>query len=218
MQAMKEEMIPVERIQEALRNPGPRLEEVLARWRGHEFVVCVDGQWRLEGFVAYFKYLNEVVAAVEGTVPPPLPPHCFDPVQIARSFRLPPGAFNDLGTPVCDAHTLRRIEDKLDAAMSVGGRAAPSPAESDSLPDSLPTRRAARLLGVDRKTLDKLRRDGWLKWRVKNPTSSRKEFLYDRQSVLDLKNSYRVGDGAPQRRPTRRKARSGYVPQHIKLE
>lgn len=212
---MNDEMI--ERIQEALQNPDPRLEEVLARWRGHEFVVCVDGQWRLEGFVAYFKYLNEVIAAVKGTMPPPLPPHCFDPVQIARSFRLPPGAFNDLGTFVPDALTLRRIEDKLDAAMSVGGHT-PSPAEHGDLPDSLPTRLAASLLGVDRKTLDKLRRNGWLKWRLKNPTSSRKEFLYDKQSVLELKHSYREGEAVPQRRPTRRKTQSGYVPQHIKLE
>jgi len=188
---------------------------VLARWRGHDFVVCVNGQWRLEGFITTFKYLNEMVAAVKGTTPAALPPHCFDPVQIARSFRLPPGAFNDLGTPVCDA--LRRIEDKLDAAMSVSGHT-PSPAEHDDLPDSLPTRLAASLLGVDRKTLDKLRRDGWLKWRVKNPTSSRKEFLYDKQSVLELKKSYRVGEAVPQRRPTRRKTQSGYVPQHIKLE
>jgi hypothetical protein len=105
----------------------------------------------------------------------------------------------------------------LDAAMTARGSVA-SLAEHESLPDSLSTRLAARLLGVDRKTLDKLRREGWLKWRVKNPTSSRKEFLYDKQSVLDLKNSYRVGDAVPHRPPTRRKANSGYVPQHIKLE
>jgi len=109
----------LDRIREAFRNGEPRLQEVLTRWRGHEFVVCVNGKWRLEGFVTFFKAVQEMMAVVDGALPPGLPPHCLDPVQIARSFCLPLDAFDRSGVPVGDEYTLRRIEDKLDAALNV---------------------------------------------------------------------------------------------------
>lgn len=90
----------VTRIREAIREGDPGLEEVLARWRGHEFVVCVNGQWRLEGFILYFRFLQEVLAALDGTITPGLPPHCLDPILIARFFGLPSDAFDCPGIPV----------------------------------------------------------------------------------------------------------------------
>ena len=88
----------------------------------------------------------------------------------------------------------------------------------EGLPDCLPSRTAAQVLGVDRKTLDKLRRDGFVKWRVKNPSSSRKEFLYDKESILALKNSFRTGESKREQEPKRHRATRTYVPKHIKLE
>lgn len=97
----------------------------------------------------------------------------------------------------------------------------PSPAQTEAggtLPDCIASRIAAELLGVDKKTLDKLRRDGLLKWRVKNPNSTRREFLYETTSVLQMKNGYSFGE--PKRIPEkkRRKVKSGYIPQYIKLK
>ena len=76
----------------------------------------------------------------------------------------------------------------------------------------------ARILGVDRKTLNKFRRDGLLKWRLKNPNSSRKEFLYERGSVLALATDYRIGESTSRQEPRRRQQARTYVPKHIKLE
>lgn len=120
------------------------------------------------------------------------------------------------------AEQLSQIEDKLDTLLRLkeGESARDHSLADDStdLPDCLPSRIAAKLLGVDKKTLEKLRIDGFLKWRVKNPSSSRKEFLFEKRSVLELKNGYRVGDARPTRPNRRRKATSSYVPQFIKLD
>jgi hypothetical protein len=92
------------------------------------------------------------------------------------------------------------------------------PSVGDDLPDCLPARTAARLLGVDRKTLNKFRRDGLLKWRLKNPSSSRKEFLYEKASVLALATDYRVGESTARQETRRRRRPRTYVPKHIRLD
>jgi hypothetical protein len=66
--------------------------------------------------------------------------------------------------------------------------------------------------------LNKFRRAGLLKWRLKNPSSSRKECLYERESVLALANDYRVGEPTSRQQTRRRSKPRTYTPKHIKLE
>jgi hypothetical protein len=185
-----------------------------------------DGEkWHYEGFVSMFCAIRHALASLDDSISPDLPPFLLDPATIARVFRIPLEDFNWRGSSHALAARLAQIEAKLDhlqPANADEGSLAPTLPQCGSsaeLPDCLPSRMAAALLGVDKKTLEKLRIGGFLKWRVKNPTSSRREYLYERQSVLVLQNSYRIGDTAKthHHRP-RRKVSSGYVPQHITLE
>lgn len=96
---MKEKSSPEDdikrRIAQAWRNaePGSELDEVRQRWKDFRFVVKRDGEWLLEGFVNLFQYIHEVARAVDPTIPPQLPPHCFDVENLACFFRLPRDAF-----------------------------------------------------------------------------------------------------------------------------
>lgn len=109
----------LERIAEAMKNPDPHLQVVLARWQGHDFTVRVNGKWRLEGFISYFKAVQEIVAAVDGTTSPGLPPQCLDPVQIARFFRIPLEEFAESGIPGShtDGNFLSPIEGRLESRI-----------------------------------------------------------------------------------------------------
>jgi hypothetical protein len=212
-------------LQAAMRDadPGSSLGQAVARLK--QPLVLGDGQkWYYEGFVSMLSAVRQTLATLDGSISPDLPPFLLEPATIARLFGIPLEDFNWQGYPTDNALAaqLARMEAKLDnlkrlnAEESVRDR--PIAADSADLPDCLPSRIAAKLLGVDKKTLEKLRIDGFLKWRVKNPGSSRKEFLYEKRSVLELKNSYRVGDPRAARPKPRRKVVSNYVPQHIKLE
>jgi hypothetical protein len=88
--------LQIERFRDALQGEGSELGEALARWRDYSPVVCQDGRWLLDGFITYFRGINEMLAAIDPDVPVGLPAQCMDPVQIARFFGLPPGAFNRL--------------------------------------------------------------------------------------------------------------------------
>jgi excisionase family DNA binding protein len=112
--------LELERIVEALKNPDNHVQAVLARWQDHDFTVRVNGKWRLEGFINFFQSVQELVAAVDGTTPPGLPPQCLDPVQIARFFRIPLDEFAASGIPVGESReqplemlTIGRVADLL---------------------------------------------------------------------------------------------------------
>lgn len=47
-------------------------------------VVWQDGKWRIGGLAAYFNQEYQWLRQRIPTLPPYLPPHCLDPVQIAR--------------------------------------------------------------------------------------------------------------------------------------
>jgi hypothetical protein len=87
---MKPKVI-IKRIGEQFRtgDPDSPVNQVIARWKGHDFTVKVNGQWRLEGFIDYFRWWNDLACAVDSTQPRSLPPQCFDPIGIARLFGLP---------------------------------------------------------------------------------------------------------------------------------
>lgn len=52
-----------------------------------------DGPWLLEGFVAFFTAIRDASAAITGSDPQPLAPHCFDVNSLAHFFSLDPKDF-----------------------------------------------------------------------------------------------------------------------------
>ena len=213
------------RIRDALRSneSDTPLGQAVARLK-QPFVLGDGEKWYYEGFVSMFSAVRQALASLDDSISPDLPPFLLEPATVASLFGIPLEEFNWQGYPSDNALAaqLARMETKLNNLGRLNAeetvRDRPLAADSVDLPDCLPSRIAAKLLGVDKKTLEKLRIDGFLKWRVKNPTSSRKEFLYEKQSVLDLKNSYRIGDSRAARTRPRRKVSTNYVPQHIKLK
>lgn len=216
----------LDRIREAMRSKDTETPLGQAVTRLKQPFVLGDGkQWFYEGFISMASAVRQTLASIDHTISPDLPPFLLDPAIYAKFFRIPLEDFNWRGSDDALAARLAQIEAKLDHVPRGNEDGASLPptlppcGSSAVLPDCLPSRMAAALLGVDKKTLEKLRIGGFLKWRFKNPTSSRREYLYERQSVLDLKNSYRIGDAAKTpHRPRRKVVRSGYVPQHITLE
>jgi excisionase family DNA binding protein len=59
------------------------------RWGDGKFVVGEDGKWHYEGFVNLLQAVHQAMRAVDPSIPPGLPPHCLDPVVIAKFFRVP---------------------------------------------------------------------------------------------------------------------------------
>jgi hypothetical protein len=91
----KESRTAMDKLVEALRSlePGSSLDLVVQRWKGFSIVTKVGGQWLLEGFVEYFHFWYDLFRAVDPSLPPQLPPQCFDTESISAFFRLPAGAF-----------------------------------------------------------------------------------------------------------------------------
>ena len=126
----------IKRIGEEVRtgDPDSPVNQVIARWKGHDFTVKFNGQWRLEGFVDYFRWWNDLACAVDLTQPRSLPPQCFDPIGIARLFGLPVEEFvrylPNVNRHVIDGlgrveSAVRHLSDGVNAAlplleMSVG--------------------------------------------------------------------------------------------------
>ncbi len=81
----------VNRIAEEIRSGDPNnpVNQTIARWKGHQCIVKVNGQWQLEGFIDYLRWWNDLACAVDPSRPRAIPPHCFHPIGIARMFRLP---------------------------------------------------------------------------------------------------------------------------------
>lgn len=52
-----------------------------------------DGPWLLEGFVALFTAIRDASAAITGSDPQPLAPHCFDVNWLTHVFSLDPKDF-----------------------------------------------------------------------------------------------------------------------------
>ncbi len=87
---MKPEEI-IKRIAEEIRSgkPNSSVNQTIARWKGHQYIVKVNGQWQLEGFIDYLRWWNDLACAVDPSRPRAIPPHCFHPLGIASLFGLP---------------------------------------------------------------------------------------------------------------------------------
>lgn len=93
------------------------LEQAIAKHkRNMPYNLSQNGVWHLEGFVAFFGDLRDIVAAIDPSTPPCLPPQCLDPVQIARFFRIPIENFNFPGVEDGAAfkEAFRPVRDQLD--------------------------------------------------------------------------------------------------------
>jgi len=223
---------PLARIEEAFRNGDPRLQEVLARWRGHEFVVCVDGQWRLEGFITFFKAVQEVMAAVDGTMPSGLPLQCLDPLQIARFFRIPLDEFVESGIlpphlldPGQIAHFRSIPFEEFHwwpgRGGGIAGKGAAAHEEFKELPQEVGTARAAEILGVSKDTVLRLKAAGLLEYRnTAPPNSSRPVYAFSLRSVMELRTSYERDDPLPYRpvEPPNRRVKEQRKYKHLDLD
>lgn len=88
---MFEDDAHIERIMQAIRDAEPESEvaRLKADWEDHKQPVQVNGQWRLEGFIDYFRYNLDLMLASDPTLDPNLPQQCFDPASIAALFGIP---------------------------------------------------------------------------------------------------------------------------------
>lgn len=88
---MLEDGAHIERIMKAIRDaePGSGAAQLKMDWEEHDHPVRVNGQWRLEGFISYFRYTFGLMRAVDPTLSPNLPAQCFDPAAIATLFGIP---------------------------------------------------------------------------------------------------------------------------------
>ena len=93
-----------------------------------------------------------------------------------------------------------------------------------NLPKEVSTNEAAQILGCDKKTVLKYIDQGLLEWRdMSPPSSTRPTYRLKLDSVLRLRNSYRVGGTNPDvRQTTRHKTRCmqrlRYQPKHITMK
>jgi hypothetical protein len=109
-----------------------KLAEALERWGNVSPIVYDGGRWLAEGVISYFSCIHQIVRALDESIPPGLPAHCFDPTFIAGFLGI---SVEELHYPqaALDAH-LARIESKLDRIAPVEGsgrhlpHAGPAPA------------------------------------------------------------------------------------------
>jgi hypothetical protein len=112
---MFEDVSHFESIMQAIRDaePGSEVARLRKDWEGHGQPVRVNGQWRLEGFIDYFRYNLDLMCAVDPTLDPNLPPQCFDPASIAALFRIP---VEELA-PWLDESESEQPEDRQDSLI-----------------------------------------------------------------------------------------------------
>lgn len=122
-----------------------------------EPVVCSKGQWRLGGVIAYlhreYSWLRERIPAL----PPHLPAHCVDPIQIARFLGEDIRDFDFHGSNTSEVLTaIQRLEKRLD------GGVIQAPAV-EAAARMLTTKEVAQLLGCSYSQARKLMLEGRIK-------------------------------------------------------
>lgn len=120
-------------------------------------VVCSKGKWRLGGIIAYlhreYDWLRERIPHL----PPHLPSHCVDPVQIARFLGEDIQDFDFQGSNSNDVlSAIQRIEKRLDGGVTQ------TPAV-EAAARMLTTKEVAQLLGCSYSQARKLMLEGRLK-------------------------------------------------------
>ena len=102
-------------------DPDSAVKEIIAKWRQHEFILKVNDEWQLEGFIMWFKYWQELACAVDPSLPKHLTPQCFDPIGIAKLFGFAVEEFTEF-LPDVDGHVVEevsRLSRALEKAMPV---------------------------------------------------------------------------------------------------
>jgi hypothetical protein len=183
------------------------LGRVLAKWQGIDIPVGTeDGQWLLDGFIMTFKREREILAAIDPSVSPDLPPHLLDPVQIAYFMGIRLEDFKGFSSPGIEAEY-----KQIDTHEEFG-----------EPPQEVGTAEAADILGVSKDTVLKLKAAGLLEYRnMAPPGSSRPIYAFTLRSVMALRTGYERETPTPSMpsEPQRRRA----APQskkykHVKLE
>jgi hypothetical protein len=114
-------MIPIDdmQVRHALANvvQGSKLEQVLARWSGYRPTVKVGNTYLIQGYIDILRSIHEIAAAIDETIDPRLPAHCFDPKEVALFFNVPEeelvwGSSED--TRTTDGGELLRIAEAIE--------------------------------------------------------------------------------------------------------
>jgi len=79
-----------------IKAPTPEYLAVKRHWRGFKHTVCINGKWRIEGFITWFTKEYELLRCVDPSLPSALSPDLYKPETIARMFGIPPA---ELGCP-----------------------------------------------------------------------------------------------------------------------
>lgn len=158
------------------------LGNVLAKWKDIDIPVGKNGKWLLDGFIMTFKREREILAAIDPTISPDLPPHLLDPAQIAYFMGLPLEDFNGFSS-----HSITTECERSDAHEEFG-----------EPPQEVGTAEAAEILGVSKDTVLKLKAAGLLEYRnMAPPGSSRPIYTFTLRSVMALRTSYERDETVP---------------------
>lgn len=196
----------VGRIKEAKASgeSGTMLGRVLAKWKDFAIPVGRDGKWLLEGFIMEAKKQREILAAIDPSISPDLPPHLLDPVQIAHFWGIPLEEFN------WSPHQ----------AVEVDGWSRQN-YEDVEPPKEVGTAEAADILGVSKDTVLKLKAAGLLEYRnTAPPESSRPVFAFTLRSVMELRTAYTRDELVPRRpkEPPRRGIKGRRKYKHLNID
>lgn len=90
-----------------------------------------------------------------------------------------------------EASDLLLLSARVSISVASDSSAPPEPLNDEDLPEELTTDRAAKLLGISKDTLLKLKDAGLLEYRnAAPPTSSRPVFRFKKESVTQLRTTY----------------------------
>jgi hypothetical protein len=187
----------------------------LPHWGDGKFVVGDgSGRWHYEGFVSLLKAMHEAMRAVDPSIPAGLPPHCLDPDFIAKFFSIPLEKMNVL-------HFRRQEMTVEQVPAAAGPQDYGATVDENGLPREVSTAEAARILGVSKDTVLKLKSAGLLEYRhTGSPNSCRPVFAFSLRSILELRTNYERDAPFPCRlnEPTRRAVSRKRKYKHLDLD
>ena len=163
-----------------------------------QIIVWADGKWRMGGLAAYFSQQYEWLRQRIPTLPSYLPPHCLDPIQLARFLGEDINDFDWKGPESSQVlAAIERVEGKLGAGATVVRKSA-----NDVTTQMLTTKEVSILLGCSYSEAREKMLDGRIK-SVKEGRwlRSRKEWVEEYLLQQVVKKPEQVPEHIPVKRP-----------------
>ncbi len=163
-----------------------KLGTVVAKWRDFDFPASHNGKWLYESFVMSMKHGRELVAAIDPSVSPDLPPHLLDPAVIANFLAVPVEEFNWHGgqadQPVITEDLEGGLQQKLDKITNLL-------IQQKSVKEWYSTSEVAERLGNAKFTVREWCRLGQCKAEKKKPyRGGKKQWMIPRDEMLKLES------------------------------